>query len=110
MSPKDILVAAIVALAQGAISAQELPPPSHGSAAAPAAAERARAFLNRHCLECHGAEKPKGMFRVDRHSADFGDRVERERWKAVLKRIRAGEMPPKTKPRPPEKEITELTD
>ena len=55
----------------------------------------ARAFLNQHCLECHGAEKPKGKFRVDSLALDFSDRVSRDRWLSVLKRIQTGEMPPR---------------
>jgi hypothetical protein len=68
-----------------------------------------RAFLAKHCLECHGAEKPKGRFRVDHLSGDFTDQAGRERWSAVLQRIKAGEMPPKGKPRPPETDTTPLT-
>src|SRR5262245_6242354 len=110
MWPRFILIAAAVTLAQLPASARELPPPARSTTDAPSPAERARTFLNRHCLECHGAERPKGMFRVDKLSADFGERAGRDRWQSVLKRVRAGEMPPKTKPRPPEKEIAELTD
>jgi mono/diheme cytochrome c family protein len=73
------------------------------------APEQARAFLAKHCLECHGAEKPKGKFRVDQLSADFTDQAGRERWLAVLKRIQAAEMPPKGKPRPAEEESAALT-
>ena len=67
--------------------------------------EPVRAFLTKHCLECHGAEKPKGKFRVDKLSADFGDQASRERWLNVLNRVRAGEMPPRAKPRPPQQEM-----
>ena len=69
----------------------------------------ARAFLNQHCLECHGAEKPKGKFRVDSLALDFSDRVSRDRWLSVLKRIQTGEMPPKGRPRPPAKDSAALT-
>src|SRR5262249_33193880 len=34
----------------------------------------------------------------------------REKWLAALKRVQAGEMPPRGKPRPPEKEIQALSD
>src|SRR5262249_50890010 len=47
-------------------------------------------------------------FRVDQLSGDFADQASRERWLAVSKRIKAGEMPPKAKPRPPEKESRAL--
>src|SRR4051794_14283810 len=69
-----------------------------------------RPFLAQHCLECHGAIKPKGDFRVDRLAPSFADPASREQWQAVLKRIAAGEMPPKSKPRPPEKDVRALSD
>src|SRR5262245_27505804 len=72
--------------------------------------DQVRPFLERHCLACHGGEKPKGDFRVDQLSPDFADAAVRERWLAVQKRVRAGEMPPKAKPRPPEKDVAALSD
>ena len=35
--------------------------------------EQVRPFLARHCQECHGGEKPKGDFRLDRLTSDFHD-------------------------------------
>lgn len=88
--------------------------PSLGESGAEPAArhfdEQVRPFLARHCLECHGAQKPKGDLRLDRISADFAGDASREHWLAVLNRIGAGEMPPKSKPRPPEAEVRALTD
>jgi hypothetical protein len=78
------------------------------AAASPRDAE-VRAFLNQHCLECHGPEKAKGKFRVDFLPLEFSDRVRRERWLGVLKRIQAGEMPPKGRPRPPAQDSAALT-
>jgi hypothetical protein len=69
-----------------------------------------RPFLIRHCLECHSAEKPKGDLRLDRLAPNFTDATSRETWQAVLKRIKSGEMPPKSKPRPPEQEVRVLAD
>jgi hypothetical protein len=69
-----------------------------------------RPFLAQHCLECHGIEKPKGELRLDKLSTDFADSACRECWQTVLGRIRSGEMPPKSKPRPPEKESRILTE
>src|SRR5262249_49317539 len=71
--------------------------------------EQVRPFLARHCLGCHGAVKPKGGLRLDRLSPDFPDAAGRERWLAVLKRVKDGEMPPKGKPRPQEKEVQALS-
>jgi mono/diheme cytochrome c family protein len=67
-----------------------------------------RPFLEKHCQECHGAEKPKGEFRIDRLAPDFDTPAVRDRWLTVLQRVRAGEMPPKGKPRPPEKDVEAL--
>jgi hypothetical protein len=61
------------------------------------------AFLERHCRECHGTEKPKGDFRLDRLAA--GDR-----WSAVLEQLQSGAMPPKSKPRPDAAELKAVLD
>jgi len=70
--------------------------------------EQVRPFLVRHCQECHGGEKPKGDFRLGQLSPDFTGQANRERWAAVLEQLRTGAMPPKSKPRPPEKEALAL--
>src|SRR5262245_8787848 len=67
-----------------------------------------RTFLTKYCQECHSGAKPKGDFSLDKLAADFDDAANRERWLAVLKRVQAGEMPPKAKPRPAEKDVREL--
>src|SRR5262249_58094148 len=66
-----------------------------------------RPVLVAHCYSCHSKEiaKPKGDLRLDQLSADFADGESRQVWLEVLKRAKAGEMPPKEKPRPSEKEI-----
>ena len=70
--------------------------------------EQIEPFLSRHCLECHGEEKPKKGFRVDQLSADMADEAARNRWLLVQKRISAGQMPPKTRTRPTEGEVEGL--
>ncbi len=69
-----------------------------------------RPFLVRHCLTCHSGDKPKGDLRLDQLTPAFGDEGSRKQWAAILERIEAGEMPPKSKPRPPKKEVQALTD
>jgi hypothetical protein len=68
-----------------------------------------REFLKQHCQQCHGAENPKGKFRVDSLALDLSDRVSRDHWLSVLNRVQAGEMPPKGMPRPPAKDSAALT-
>ena len=72
--------------------------------------DQVRPFFVRHCVECHGGEKPKGNFRIDLLAPAFTDEESRERWRAVLERVEAGKMPPKAKPRPPEKEVQALAE
>ncbi len=69
-----------------------------------------RPLLARHCVECHRGEKPKGNLRLDNLKLDLADAATRKHWSAVVERLRAGEMPPKEKPRPAEKEVLALTD
>src|SRR5438067_8281694 len=68
-----------------------------------------RPLLVRHCVACHSGDKPKGNLRLDNLGLDLTDAANREHWAAVVERLKAGEMPPKEKPRPPEKEIQALT-
>jgi hypothetical protein len=72
--------------------------------------DQIRPFLVKHCQACHAGEKPKGAFRLDKLAPDFDGQANRERWLAVSKRLKAGEMPPKSKPRPPEQEVQALCD
>ncbi len=70
--------------------------------------EQVRAFLTKHCQECHTGEKPKGDFSLDKLGADFENAGNREHWLAALKRVQSGEMPPKAKPRPADKDVQAL--
>ncbi len=70
--------------------------------------EPVRAFLTEHCQECHTGEKPKGDFSLDKLGTDFENTANRERWLAAMKRVQVGEMPPKAKPRPAEKDVQSL--
>ena len=73
-------------------------------------ADPAGPFLAKHCQGCHAGTKPKGNFRLDSLSADFGDKANRERWLTVLEQLTSGAMPPKEKPRPPAGEVKALAD
>jgi mono/diheme cytochrome c family protein len=68
-----------------------------------------RPFLDQHCSSCHSGAKPKGKFRVGELGPDFAGKANRQMWQTVLKRLEAGEMPPKEKPRPPEDKVRALT-
>ncbi len=69
-----------------------------------------QAFLDQHCVKCHAGEKAKGDFRIAELTLDFGVKKNRILWEKVHQQITSGEMPPKTRPRPNEKEARTLTD
>ncbi len=102
MTPLTIALLLTVGSASVADDSRPAPAKTHD--------EQVKSFLVKHCLECHGIEKPKGDLRLDRLSPEFADEASRERWLTVLKRVKAGEMPPKAKPRPAEKEVQALTE
>lgn len=63
------------------------------------------AFLEKHCVRCHGPEKKKGELRIDQLSLDFKSGVDTHRWAEVIERINSGAMPPKNEKRPTQDEI-----
>jgi mono/diheme cytochrome c family protein len=109
-------LAAALALAALPMSGQALSPAARaGQTGGPRPSTQqpdhsVRAFLARHCLQCHGGKKPKGNLGLDRLAPDLADAANREVWLTVLKRVQAGEMPPKSKARPTRQEIRALAD
>jgi cytochrome c553 len=69
-----------------------------------------RSLVGKFCVECHGATKPKAKLRLDNLSDELTDATNRDKWLAALKRVKAGEMPPKGKPRPAEKDVRIVSD
>jgi mono/diheme cytochrome c family protein len=69
------------------------------------AAEPFEAFLEKHCVRCHGPEKEKGELRIDQLSRDFKLGADGHHWAEIVERINAGEMPPEDEAQPSESEI-----
>jgi hypothetical protein len=72
-----------------------------GGPQSPAAGDRApqRALLDRYCVSCHNARtKTAGLALDTLDIADVGDRA--EVWEKVVRKLRAGLMPPPGAPRP----------
>lgn len=59
-----------------------------------------KAFLKKHCTECHDSDKQKGKVRLDDIPFTFNDLQTAERWQKVLNALNSGEMPPEEKERP----------
>lgn len=69
------------------------------------AAEPFDAFLEAHCIKCHGPEKVKGDLRIDQLSLDFKQGTDAQRWADVIEQVNSGEMPPKKEKKPTQEEI-----
>ena len=61
-------------------------------------------FLSRHCISCHGPEKPKGNLSIDRLAGEALGLGNLGEWREILGRLEAGDMPPRGKSRPTEAE------
>jgi len=68
-------------------------------------AEPYEAFLEKHCVRCHGPEKKKGELRIDQLSRDFKSGADTQHWAEVIEQVNAGAMPPKKEPQPTQAEI-----
>ena len=60
----------------------------------------ATAFLEKHCVDCHGQEKPKGKFQLhDLVGKDF-DPADSKRWQNIVEMVDLGDMPPPKRKQP----------
>jgi cytochrome c553 len=57
-------------------------------------------FVVKHCVKCHGAEKPKAGLSLHTFKDAKGILKERKLWDAALQQIESGEMPPTKQPQP----------
>jgi mono/diheme cytochrome c family protein len=91
----------LLTLILGPVTAQTAEP------ARPAVNPALWSFLDAHCVGCHDSATKKGGLDLEALSADLNNPNAFAKWVQVHDRIRAGEMPPKTRtnrPAPPETE------
>lgn len=74
------------------------------------AAEPFEAFLEKHCLRCHGPDKVERDLRIDQLSRDFKGGADGHLWAEIVERINAGEMPPEEEVQPTEDEIASVVE
>lgn len=67
-------------------------------------------FLAKHCVSCHSETAPKGDFRVDNLTPDFGSPKIAGQWEEIMGRINSGDMPPKGKPRPAADDVARVSE
>ncbi|MDA0811554.1 MAG: DUF1592 domain-containing protein, partial [Verrucomicrobia bacterium] len=72
---------------------------------APAPAGELHPFLQTHCFDCHDADQQEGDLNLEELSKSPIDFKSGPQWATVLRRVEAGEMPPKKKKRPSEEEL-----
>ncbi len=68
-------------------------------------AEPFEAFLENHCIRCHGPDKEKGDLRLDQLSRDFKLGTDSHQWAESIEKVNSGEMPPKKEKKPTQEEI-----
>jgi mono/diheme cytochrome c family protein len=68
-------------------------------------AEPFEAFLEKHCVRCHGPEKEKGDLRFDQLSRDFKLGTDSHHWAEAIENVNSGEMPPRKEKKPTQEEI-----
>ena len=69
--------------------------------------EEGRKFIERYCADCHNETDKKGRLDLTNYAYDPADRANFALWVKVHDRVLAGEMPPKSEPRP---EAVQTTD
>ncbi|OAI57393.1 hypothetical protein AYO49_02100, partial [Verrucomicrobiaceae bacterium SCGC AG-212-N21] len=69
------------------------------------AAEPFDAFLENHCIRCHGPDKEKGDLRIDQLSRDFKAGADAHHWAEMIEQVNSGDMPPKKEKKPTLEEI-----
>jgi hypothetical protein len=62
-------------------------------------------FIEAHCIDCHGADTHKAGLRLDTLAADFRDGKTAATWTHVFDKVVTGEMPPKKRERPPQRDL-----
>lgn len=63
-----------------------------------------RKFATEHCVDCHGSDVQRSKLRLDTLPLNLTDKDVAATWTKVFDRVSRGEMPPKNKERPPEKD------
>ncbi|MBL6704504.1 MAG: DUF1592 domain-containing protein [Planctomycetaceae bacterium] len=76
-----------------------------GFGSAVSAAEPFEAFIEKHCVRCHGPQKEEGDIRFDRLSREFKSGVDTHHWAEALDKVNSGAMPPEKEPQPTQAEI-----
>ncbi len=59
-----------------------------------------KAYLQNHCIRCHGVDEQNADRRFDTLGAELSDHQTAEHWQEILDIVNLGEMPPEDEPQP----------
>ncbi len=94
----------------GRTFAQQKPAAPNGAVTDEAAfQERVQPLLQKYCVRCHNADNMESGIRVDQLTAALEDR-QLPLWKAILKQVADGAMPPENEPQPTAEQRKLLTE
>jgi mono/diheme cytochrome c family protein len=86
---------------EGSVAAPPAAPASsEAPTSAPAAASPHRALLNRYCVTCHNQRLATAGLKLDTPDVDRIGIEDAATWEKVIRKVRAGQMPPSGRPRP----------
>ena len=69
-------------------------------------ATKVKPLLEEHCYDCHGSDTQKAGLRLDTLATDLRDPKASKTWIHVFDKLIAGEMPPKSRDRPPQADVS----
>ncbi len=70
----------------------------------------AKPFLEKHCFRCHGAAEAEGELRLDAVDSELTRPATFEQWREIIRRVKSGEMPPESEPRPNAEQVAKLVE
>jgi mono/diheme cytochrome c family protein len=82
------------------------PPPAQAKAPDPAAFQmQVVSLLQRHCVSCHGGDKPKGNLSLDAFKDEAAALKAPAVWDKVAQNLRTGSMPPPSRRKPDKADV-----
>jgi hypothetical protein len=102
-----LLISAVWCAGSNLLSADDDAARKADETAPPTFAKDVLPFLKAHCFHCHGTEdgKNKADLTLNSYTDDLSVQQDRKVWDNVLHMLRAGEMPPMERKRPPAADI-----
>ncbi len=80
--------------------------PSVAVAASPL--DEVKPFLNKYCLECHGAELQENNKRFDNLETSLAKLETLQLWQGIVDQLNLGDMPPKDSPQPTNNDVAKV--